>query len=98
MPIAKGPRPVQPYTGSFRPLIDLLAETQADTLLLMFAAIEQITGVPLSISAQVASDYWRNKRLRHVREWQAMGWKAQFDRKRKRVTWRRLAVGGAVTP
>ena len=86
MPTPRGPTP---YRDTYAPLIALLAATEADAISLTLSEIESVIGCRLSVTAQVTLHVWHGTRHRYVRDWQAMGWKARFSQRERRVTWRR---------
>lgn len=73
----------------FAPLLGFLVECPADAAILSFDEIEEIIGQPLPLKYRVESDKWANTPLVHVRLWQAMGWRAHFDRRQRRVVFRK---------
>jgi hypothetical protein len=81
----------------FTPLIAVIAAQEGDNLTLTFAEIEAITGVPLSVSAQVSSASWINPSTRFVRDLTAIGWRAHLRVQEHVVEFWRIPVtqGGA---
>ena len=73
----------------FSPLLVFLSDRSDDAVALSFDEIEGIIGVPLPVKYRVESDKWASARYAHVRLWQALGWRAHFDRRNRRVVFRR---------
>ena len=83
-------RRAKPYRGRYRPLLDLLAATEADQLTLTFTEIEAMIGMPLAPSARQSASVWTKADRGYVRQWRAMGWSAHPDTRAGRVEWRRV--------
>jgi hypothetical protein len=73
----------------FAPLLVFLIERPGDAVILTFEEIEGIIGQPLPLKYRVESDKWASRRYVHVRLWRALGWRAHFDRRQRRVVFRR---------
>lgn len=74
----------------YQPLLDFLAASADDSLVLSFAEIEALIDRPLSVSAQVAPSFWTSAPdIPFVRALQAMGWQAHLDVKAHAVTFHR---------
>jgi len=65
----------------YQPLVDLLAASDDDEVVLTFSEIGAIIGRPLSVSALIDADMWHKTRQPQVRRWRAIGWRARFDRR-----------------
>jgi hypothetical protein len=76
----------------FAPLLDHLIACPADTVILSFDEIEALIGVPLPVAYRVEWNCWAHRQYVHVRLWRALGWRAHFDRRQRRVVFRRLAA------
>lgn len=63
-----------------QPLVDFLAMHNAQDVTLSFTEIEAIIGVPLALSASNDPGTWHSPLKLPVRQWQAIGWHARFDR------------------
>jgi hypothetical protein len=48
--------------------------------------------VPLPLKYRVDSNTWTHAHYVHVQLWRALGWRAHFDRRQRRVVFRRIAV------
>ncbi len=64
----------------FQPLADYLAALPDNRATLSFAAVEQIVGLPLPMRAYITAWWGHGSRYAHVRGWEAMGWRARYDR------------------
>lgn len=76
----------------FAPLLAFLSGNSADAVIVSFDEIEAIIGVPLPLKYRVESNNWSSRRYVHVRLWRAMGWRAHFDRRHRRVVFRRVSI------
>lgn len=84
--------PRQPEMApTFAPLLAFLIDCPANETALSFEEIETMIGVPLPVKYRVESDRWSQPRYVHVRLWRALGWRAHFDRRHRRVVFRRMA-------
>ncbi len=83
--------PVRIPPTKYQPLLDFLAIQSERDVTLSFAAIEAIIGRPLSVSAMNMPTAWHQTAQIHVRQWQAMGWRAHYDRRNRCVHFARDA-------
>jgi hypothetical protein len=83
------------YTMSERPsiyqtLVDRLAASEDDEVVLTFKEIAVIIGRPtLPETAILHPTWWRKKTSAHVVLWMALGWQARADRDHLRVIFTR---------
>ncbi len=84
----------RPRPSKFQPLADYLAALTVDRVMLPFAVLEAIFGGPLPLSAYITSWWWHNATYAHVRGWEALGWRARYDRLNECVHFTRDAKGG----
>jgi hypothetical protein len=77
----------------YQPLLDLLAASADDSLVLSLAEIEALIGRPLALSAQVAPSYWTGPSGARLPAllFQA-GWEAHLAIRARRVTFRRAPL------
>ncbi len=61
------------YVGIYRPLVDLLAATPGDELILSLAEIERIIGRPLTIPAATFPTHRTGGKNAHIRAWRRIG-------------------------
>jgi hypothetical protein len=59
-------------------LVAYIARQDGDHVILTFAEIEAIIGVPLSVSAQVVQSIWSGSDQRIARDLTAIGWRAHL--------------------
>jgi hypothetical protein len=76
----------------FAPLLAFLSACPADAIILSFEEIEAMIGHTLPLKYRLDSNKWASTRYVHVRQWQELGWRAHFDRRQRRVVFRRIAV------
>ncbi len=77
----------------YQPLIDLLATSDGNEVVLTFKEIAAIIGGPLPESAIFYPAWWTYGRYAHVQLWRAVGWHAHADRHNLRVVFARDEVG-----
>ena len=77
----------------YTPLIDYLAASGGDRLLLAFAEIEAIINATLPRSARVRYGYWTEPQYRHVADLEHAGWEASLRVPAQAVEFRRIARG-----
>lgn len=70
----------RPRPSKFQSLTDYLAALPDDRVTLSFAVLEAIFGGPLPMAAYITSWWWHNPNFAHVRGWEAVGWRARYDR------------------
>ncbi len=76
--------------SDYQPLVDLLAASDDDEVVLTFKKVAAIIGRPtLPESAILHPTWWRYKRNGHVVLWTAIGWQARADRDHLRVIFTR---------
>ena len=80
------------WPSRFAPLVAYLATQTDDAVTLSLAQIEAIIGVPLSVTATVSQAWWVSGSERHVRDLQAIGWRAHLNVKVRQVLFRRSAT------
>lgn len=76
-----------PYPTTYQPLIGYLAAQTGRDVTLSFADIEAIIAARLSVSACGMPAFWNvmmnQPQVRH--QWEAMGWRACYDRRTQSV-------------
>ncbi len=79
-------------TSRYQPIVDLLAASPGDEVVLTFKEISAlIGGQDLPESAILTGGWWTESSRRHVALWRAIGWRARYDRDRLRVIFTRDA-------
>lgn len=73
------------YAGRFAPLVAFLDARPDYEVELSLDAIAAIVGRPLPPRDHANSDRWSSPQYPHVRRWQALGWRAELDRRRRCV-------------
>ncbi len=63
----------------YRPLVDFLAATREDVIVLTFAKVAAIIGGRLPESAAGGTSWWTSKSNTHVAMWRSIGWRARCD-------------------
>ncbi len=74
-----------PCRTMYQPLIEYLAKQDEREVTLTFTEIEAIIGRPLALAALNMPQSWHAPTNLHVRRWQAIGWRARFDRRNQCV-------------
>ena len=80
------------WPSRFAPLVAYLATQTDNAVTLSLAQIEAIIGMPLSVTATVSQGWWISDSERHVRDLQAIGWRAHLYVKARKVLFRRTAT------
>jgi hypothetical protein len=76
----------------FAPLLAFLSPCPADAIILSFEEIETMIGHTLPLRYRMDSNTWTHAHYVHVRLWRALGWRAHFDWRQRRVVFRPIAV------
>lgn len=78
------------WRSRFTPLIAYLAASDQDAVTLTLAEIEALVGRSLSVTAHTSQAWWVQASGRHVRDLQAIGWRAHLHVKERTVEFRRM--------
>ncbi len=88
--------PMRDRPNLYQPLVDVLAASHEDEVVLTFKEIVAILGLRyLPESAVLHGSWWTSKRSGHVGLWTAIGWRAHLDHRNQRVIFTCDAGGAA---
>jgi len=79
--------------SKYQPLIDFLAETTGDELVLTYGEVMALIGGSLPQTAILRSAWWTSRGLAQVQAWRALGWRAHASAAHRRVRFTKDAEG-----